>query len=201
MVNIVDVNIANIRKDFPILKRKIRGHDLVYLDNAASTLKPNCVIQAINNHYSFESSNIHRGVHFLSEHGTYKYEQTRETLQRFINAKNIHEIIFTKGTTDAINLVANSYAGAFLNPGDQILISRMEHHSNIVPWQLIAEKKKLEIIEVPIDNNGDIIIDSYKNLLNEKVKLVAITSISNTLGTINPLKTIIEHCQEHKEKT
>ena len=176
------------RSQFPILNRKIRGKDFIYFDNAATTLKPQRVIDRVNKHYAMESANIHRGVHYLSELGTAEYEKTRESVRSFINAKETREIIFTKGTTDSINLVANGFAASKLKAGDEIMISTMEHHSNIVPWQLAAEKAGAKIIEIPINNDGEILIKDYKNLLSKKTRIVSIVAISNTLGTINPIK-------------
>jgi cysteine desulfurase/selenocysteine lyase len=183
--------VKKIRDQFPILKRDIRGKRLIYLDNAATTLKPQRVIDRINQHYAMESANIHRGVHYLSEFGTVEYEKTRETVKEFINASSIEEVIFTKGTTDSINLVANTLGQGSISAGDEILLSTMEHHSNIVPWQLLAEKTGAVIREIPIDLNGDILVEEYKNLLSEKTKLVAVVATSNTLGTINPIKEMI----------
>ena len=189
-------DVEKIRSQFPILERKIRGKNFIYFDNAATTLKPKRVIDRVNLHYARESANIHRGVHFLSEYGTMEYEKTRETIRSFLNAKESREIIFTKGTTDSINLVANGYALSKLKPGDEIMISTMEHHSNIVPWQLAAEKTGAKIVEIPINNDGDILIEEYKNLLSEKTKIVSIVAISNTLGTINPIKEMITLAHE-----
>lgn len=193
-------DIKNIRKDFPQLFEKVREKPLVYLDNAASTLKVKSVIESVNQHYLKEVANVHRGVHFLSEQGTVKYEESRETVAKFLNAKFPHEIIFTKGTTEAINLVASSYGAIALSPGDQILLSTMEHHSNIVPWQMICEKTGAKIVEIPINDQGEIILDEYKKLLNEKVKIVAITYVSNSLGTINPIKEMIKLAHEKGAK-
>ena len=153
----MQLDINKIRKDFPILSRTIHGKKLVYLDNAASTLKPQVVIDALTNHYKFETANIHRGIHYLSDEGTTKYEESRSTIKEFINAKHGHEVIFTGGTTDSINLVAQSYGRQNLRPGDEILISTMEHHSNIVPWQIVAQEKSAIVKEIPIDENGDIL--------------------------------------------
>lgn len=188
-------DIKKIRNDFPELSREVRGKPLVYLDNAASTLKPTPVIEAIKKHYEFDAANIHRGVHFLSEQGTTNYEKSREVLARFINADHSHEVIFTKGTTDSLNLVANSY-GSLLNSGDEIVLTTMEHHSNIVPWQMVAMKTGAVIKVAPINNKGEIIIDEYKKLLNEKTKVVSFTLISNSLGTINPAKEMIKMAHE-----
>jgi len=192
----MSLDVKKIRSQFPCLDQKINGKDLIYLDNAASTLKPLKVINALNQHYSKETSNIHRGVHTLSEQGTVKYEESRRTIQKFIGAEFDHEVIFTKGTTDALNLLANSFGDAYLEPGDEILLSTMEHHSNIVPWQLIAEKKGAIIKEVPINKKGEIILDEYKKLLNKRTKMVSIVYISNSLGTINPIKEMIQMAHE-----
>ncbi len=182
------LELAQIRSDFPALSQKVHGKDLVYLDSAASALKAAPVIKALHQHYKKETANVHRGVHFLSEQGTRKYEATRLAVQRFINAKHDHEVIFTKGTTDSLNLVAFSFGEKFIAPGDEILISTMEHHSNIVPWQLMAERRGALVKEIPINDAGEIDLEAYKKLLNPKVKLVSLCHISNTLGTINPIK-------------
>ncbi|MFT6070560.1 MAG: cysteine desulfurase/selenocysteine lyase [Bacteriovoracaceae bacterium] len=187
---------TQIKNDFPALKQKVNGKDLIYLDSAASALKARPVIDALHLHYEKETANVHRGVHYLSEQGTRKYEETRKTVQKFINAKKDLEVIFTKGTTDSLNLVAFSFGERYINEGDEILISTMEHHSNIVPWQLMAKRKGAKVIEVPIDDNGDIDLNAYKSLLNERVKLVSICHISNTLGTINPIKEMIKLAHE-----
>lgn len=180
-----------IRQDFPETNRLVHDKSLVYFDNAASTLKCLPVISSLNQHYSQDAANIHRGVHFLSEHGTMKYEATRETIRKFINAKEVHEVLFTKGTTESINLVAQCYASNFLKEGDEILISTMEHHSNIVPWQIAAQKCGAIIREIPVNDRGEIIMEEYEKLLNDKTKLVSTCHISNTLGTINPIKEMI----------
>jgi cysteine desulfurase/selenocysteine lyase len=185
------LEIEKIRSDFPILERKVNGKDLIYFDNAASTLKPNSVINAINHHYSQETANIHRGVHYLSELGTEKYEQTREKIKEFIKAKESCEIIFTKGTTDSLNLVAHSFGLKYFKPGDEIILSTLEHHSNIVPWQLIAEKTGAKIIETPINDKGEIILEEFKKKLGPNTKMVSTSYISNSLGTINPIKEMI----------
>jgi len=177
------------RSDFPALDQLIHGHTITYLDNAATTLKPSVVIEAINQHYSKETANVHRGIHFLSAQGTQKYEATREAVKSLINAPSLEEVIFTKGTTDAINLVAHSWSDKFLSSGDQILVTTMEHHSNIVPWQLAAQKKGAQVLEVPINDAGEIIEEEFKTLLKSgKVKMVAMAHVSNTLGTINDVK-------------
>ena len=163
--------VEKIRDQFPILKRDIRGKRLIYLDNAATTLKPQRVIDRINQHYAMESANIHRGVHYLSEFGTVEYEKTREAVKEFINASSIEEVIFTKGTTDSINLVANTLGQGSISEGDEILLSTMEHHSNIVPWQLLAEKTGAVIKEIPIDLNGDILVEEYKKHENGDLEI------------------------------
>ncbi len=184
-------NIDHIRDDFPALDQLIYGNYLVYLDNAASTLKTRGVIEAVKRHYKKETANIHRGAHFLSEQGTIRYEETRKALVDFINAKGPEEIIFTKGTTESINLVASSFGRKFLKEGDEVLLSTLEHHSNIVPWQLLRDQVGIKIVEIPINDKGEIIIEEYKRLLNPKVKFVSVTHISNALGTINPIKEMI----------
>jgi cysteine desulfurase/selenocysteine lyase len=193
------MNWEKIRSDFPQLQTKVHGHPLVYLDNAATTLKPNTVIKKIQEHYSFHASNIHRGIHFLSEKGTQDYEATRQTVQKFINAKFQHEILFTKGTTDSINLVASSF-GELLKENDEIILSTLEHHSNIVPWQILAKKKKLKIKVIPINQNGEIILSDFERMLNSKTALVAINHISNALGSINPIKQMIDLSHKHNAK-
>jgi len=187
----MSIDIKKVRNDFPELARLVHDKPLIYLDNAASTLKCLPVINALQQHYTNEAANIHRGVHFLSEQGTMKYEATREKTQSFINAKERHEIIFTKGTTESINVIAQCYALEFLNEGDEILVSTMEHHSNIVPWQMAALKKGAIVREIPINDDGEITLDEYKKLLSEKTKIVSTCHISNSLGTINPIKEMI----------
>lgn len=186
------LDINKIRQDFPILNQKIYNKPLVYFDNGATTQKPQIVIDEIINCYTKLNSNIHRGVHFLSEQSTIKYETARETVRRFINAKSTGEIIFTKGTTEAINLVASSFSNKYLNTGDEVIISEMEHHSNIVPWQLVCEQKDAKLKILPFDDNGDLQIDKLDNLITEKTRIISVTHISNSLGTINSVKKIIE---------
>lgn len=190
------MDINQIRSEFPQLASKVNNKDLIYFDNGATTLKPKGVINCLKQYYSFEVANVHRGVHSLSEIGTMRFEETRLAVKNFINAKHSHEIIFTKGTTDSINLLANTYA-EMLSSGDEILISTMEHHSNIVPWQMIALKKNVKVIELPITDKGEIELETLKKLLNPKVKLISICHISNTLGTINPIKEIIQLCHQN----
>ncbi len=185
-------NINEIRSLFPQLATKVRGKDFIYFDNAATTLKPKSMIDAITNHLSFEVSNIHRGIHYHSETGTRKYEETRNFLAEFMGAKYPHEVIFTKGTTDSLNLIAQSFGGSSLKKGDTILLSQMEHHSNIVPWQLIAERTSAKIKVVPVKDNGELDYTAYLNFIKDpSIKIVSITHISNTLGTINPIKKMI----------
>lgn len=188
----INFDVQKIREDFPILKTQVRGKPLIYLDNAATTQKPFTVIERIQKYYLEENSNVHRGVHYLSELATKEFEGARETVKNFINAESVEEIIFTRGTTEAINLVANSFGKTFLNEGDEIIISEMEHHSNIVPWQILCEEKNAKLKVIPFDDNGELIIDELENLITEKTKLISIVHISNSLGTINPIKKIIE---------
>ncbi|MBL6989839.1 MAG: cysteine desulfurase [Bacteriovoracaceae bacterium] len=191
------MNINKVRQDFLNLTAKVNDRQLIYLDNAATTLKPKCVVDRVAHYYLYENANIHRGVHSLSEQGTIAYENTRETIRSFIKAKHSHEVIFTKGTTDSINLVASSLGRQILKAGDEILLSTMEHHSNIVPWQIIAGQTGAKIVEVPINDAGEICMDTYQSLLGPKTKIVSIVHISNTLGTINPIKEMIQKAHEH----
>jgi len=184
-------DINKIRNDFPLLSRKVNGKNIIYFDNAATTQKPQRVIDAITKYYTEQNANIHRGVHRLSQDITTIYENARITIQKHINAKFSHEIIFTKGTTESINLVADCFGKKFISDGDEIIISEMEHHSNILPWQQLCEEKNAVLKIIPIDNNGEISVTQINNLCNEKTKIVAITHISNTLGTINPVREII----------
>jgi len=186
------LDIEKVRKDFPILGRSINGRPLVYLDNAATSQKPWQVIKAIEHYYTGLNSNVHRGVHHLSQLATDAFEASRKTIAAFINAKNDYEVIYTRGTTEGINLVASSYGKQFVQSGDVIIISAMEHHSNIVPWQMLCEEKGALLKVIPINEKGELLIDSFKAMLGEKVKLVAVTYVSNSLGTINPVREIIE---------
>jgi len=188
----MSLNINTIRKDFPILSTMVHDKPLVYLDNAASTLKPKQVVDVISRHYELEASNIHRGVHFLSSQATEEYESVRKLISEFVNARSENEIIFTSGTTGSINLVAQSYGNAFLKKGDEILISHMEHHSNIVPWQMLCEKIGCVLKIAPINDEGEILMDEFEKLITKNTKIVSIVYISNSLGTINPVKQIIE---------
>ncbi len=185
-------NIEEIRKDFPILQKEINGKPLVYFDNAATTLKPNVVVEAMERYYHQECANVHRGVHFLSEQATAAFEGSRKKIAEFLNAGEEAEIIFTRGTTDAINLVAQSYGRKFLKPGDEILITHMEHHSNIVPWQMLCEEKGCVLKVAPINDAGELIWEEFEKLLSPKTKFVSVVYISNSLGTINPVKKIID---------
>ncbi|MCX6145782.1 MAG: cysteine desulfurase [Candidatus Kapabacteria bacterium] len=185
-------NINEIRNDFPILSEQIHGRDLVYLDNAASTHKPLQVINSISNHYEHNNSNIHRGVHLLSQRATENYENAREKVRNFLNAKSTQEIIFTRGATESINLIASSWGRKNINAGDEILISTMEHHANIVPWQLLCQEKGAILKITAINDDGEIIFEEFEKLLSEKTKLVSIVHVSNTLGTVNPIEKIIE---------
>ena len=184
------IALEDLRSQFPILTQKVNGRDLIYFDNAATSQKPSTVIDKIKTFYEKENANIHRGVHSLSQEATTAYEQARLKVSNYLNAKSDAEIIFTKGTTDGINLIASSF-GELLHPGDEVLISAMEHHSNIVPWQLLESRKKIKIKVIPIHNSGEIDLKAFEKLLNEKTKLVSITHISNSLGIINPIKEII----------
>jgi cysteine desulfurase / selenocysteine lyase len=190
------LSVQDIRKDFPILPREIRGKPLVYLDNAATTLKPSVVVDKLSQHYLMETSNIHRGVYFLSEKATEAYEDVRKKVREFINAGSEKEIIFTRGTTESVNLVANSYGRKFLAAGDEVIISEMEHHSNIVPWQMLCEEKGCVLRVIPMDANGDIILEEFITLLNERTKFVSIVYVSNSLGTVNPVKEMIKFAHE-----
>jgi cysteine desulfurase/selenocysteine lyase len=185
-------DVESVRKDFPLLQQaSVYGIPLVYLDNAATTQKPQVVLDTLDQYYTGYNSNVHRGVHQLSQQATEAYEQARRTVAAYINAAHSKEIIFTKGTTDGINLVASSFGRKYLQPGDVVLISAMEHHSNIVPWQIICEEKGAELKVIPINERGELRMDAFSQLLDDKVKIVAITYVSNTLGTVNPVRDII----------
>ncbi|MBK3519098.1 cysteine desulfurase [Carboxylicivirga sp. N1Y132] len=186
------MNIEQIRKDFPILQEKVHGKPLVYFDNAATTHKPQVVIDAVSEVYQKYNSNIHRGVHHLSNVCTQAHENARIKVQQFINATHSHEIIFTRGTTESINLLASSFSDTFLKEGDEVLVSQLEHHSNIVPWQLLEKRKGIKLRYIPINERGELILDNIDELINSRTKLVSIAHISNALGTINPIKEIIE---------
>lgn len=190
-------DIEKIREDFPILGREVYGRPLVYFDNGATTQKPRCVIEAMTEEYYNVNANVHRGVHFLSQKATELHESARETVRRFINARSTNEIIFTRGTTESINLVASSFGDAFLNDGDEVIISEMEHHSNIVSWQLIQNRKKIKLRVIPINDKGELLIDKYNRMFNEKTRIVSVTQVSNVLGTVNPVKEMIATAHAH----
>ncbi len=181
-------DVEKVRKDFPVLSREVNGQPLVYLDNAASSQVPQMVIDRGSKYLAEEHSNVHRGVHYLSQHATNAFEAAREKVKRFINAKESAECIFVRGCTEGVNLVAHSYGRKFINEGDEILVSQMEHHSNIVPWQMIAEERGATVRMIPINTRGEIIIDEYEAMLNERTKIVAVSHVSNSLGTVNPIK-------------
>lgn len=190
-------NIDHIREDFPILSRTVYGKPLIYLDNAATTQKPRCVVESITEEYYSVNANVHRGVHFLSQQATELHEASRETVRRFINARSTAEIIFTRGTTESINLIASSFTDSQMEAGDEIIISTMEHHSNIVPWQLQAERKGIKLKVIPMNDRGEVLLDEYASLFTERTKLVSITHMSNVLGTINPVKEMIATAHAH----
>ena len=184
-------DVEKIRKDFPVLSTTVNGKPLVYLDNAASSQVPQVVIDRGTKYLREEHSNIHRGVHYLSQHATTAYEAAREKIKRFINAPDVDCCIFVRGTTEGINLVASSYGRKFINEGDEIIISGMEHHSNIVPWQVVAEERGARVRVIPLNERGELIIEEYEKLLNERTKMVAAAHVSNALGTVNPIKDIV----------
>ena len=192
-----EIDINKIRADFPILSREVYGHPLVYLDNAATTQKPRCVMDKITEMYTTVNANVHRGVHFLSQAATEEHEASRRTVQQFINAATPDEIVFTRGATESINLVASSFCSRFCTEGDEILITAMEHHSNIVPWQLQGEKQGLKLRVAPIIEEGELLLDELEKLISTRTKLIAVTHISNVLGTINPIKEIIQLAHRH----
>ncbi len=192
------LNFSKIRDDFPILKRLIHGYPLAYLDNAATTLKPKAVVDRMAQYYSMETANIHRGVHFLSEQGTLAFENAREKVRQFIGAHKTTEIIFTRGTTESINIVAQSYGRSMLKQGDEILITHMEHHSNIVPWQMLCLEKGCVLKVAPINDTGELIFEEFEKLLSPQTKLVSVSALSNSLGTVNPVKRIIQAAHAHE---
>src|SRR5437870_255545 len=191
-------DVEKIRRDFPILSREIRGKKLVYLDNAATAQKPRAVIEAISRYYEQGNANVHRGVHFLSEHATGEHERARRRVQRFINAPRASEIIFVRGATEAINLVACAFGRQHVQAGDEVLITAMEHHSNIVPWQILGEEKGAKLRVAPINDAGELLLDEFEKLLGPRTRIVSVVHISNTLGTINPVKKIIELAHRRK---
>lgn len=190
-------DINKIREDFPILGREVYGKPLVYLDNGATTQKPRSVVEAMTHEYYNVNANVHRGVHFLSQQATELHEQARETVRRFLNARSTAEIVFTRGTTESINLVATTFGDAILKEGDEVIVSEMEHHSNIVSWQLVQARKGIRLRVIPITDEGELRLDEYEKLFNERTRLVSITHVSNVLGTVNPVKEMIRTAHDH----
>ena len=191
------LDVQSIRKDFPILDHKIYDKPLIYFDNGATTQKPRCVVEKIESGYYNVNANIHRGVHFLSQAATEAHEDARKTVQQFLNARSSNEIIFTRGTTEAINLIASSFTDECMSAGDEVIVSVMEHHSNIVPWQIQAAKKGISLRVIPMNEKGELLLDEYRKLFTEKTRLVAVTQVSNVLGTVNPIKEIVAIAHEH----
>ena len=193
----IPFDVLRLRKEFPILDQNINANRLVYFDNAATNQKPQSVINTISDYYKTINSNVHRGVHSLSEKATSAYEEAREKARKFINAESVKEIIFTKGTTEGVNLVASSFGEIILKEGDEVIISQMEHHSNMVPWQILCEKKNAVLKFIPVNEEGELIMDEFEKMINEKVKLISVVYVSNSLGTINPVKEIIDIAHRH----
>ena len=191
---------GKIKRDFPTLNQKINGKKLIYLDNAATTQKPKIVLEAVDNYYKENNANIHRGVHTLSQNATELYENARKKIAKFINSENEKEIIFVRGATEAINLVSNSYVRPLLNSGDQIIISQMEHHANIVPWQMVCDEKDAELKILPMNRNGELVITDLESMINKKTRFIAINHVSNSLGTINPIEDIVKIAHKHNIK-
>ena len=200
-MSIKSFNPNRIREKFPILNKKINNNQLVYFDNAATTQKPIQVIESINKYYSEYNANIHRGIHTLAEKATQEYEKTRKTVSKFINSRSEKEVIFTRGTTEGINLIASSFVKNFIKKGDEIIISEMEHHSNIVPWQMICEENEIILKTINVFENGEIDLDNFKELISNKTKFLSIVHTSNTLGTVNPIKEMIEICKKNNINT
>ena len=200
-MSIKSFNSIRIRDQFPILNKKINNNQLVYFDNAATTQKPRQVIEAINKYYSEYNANIHRGIHTLAEKATQEYEKTRKTVSKFINSRSEKEVIFTRGTTEGINLIASSFVKNFIKKGDEIIISEMEHHSNIVPWQMICEENGIILKTINVFENGEIDLDNFKELISNKTKFLSIVHTSNTLGTVNPIKEMMEICKKNNINT
>jgi len=190
------LHVLSIRSKFPLLNQEVNGKKLIYFDNAATTQKPDCVINAISTYYTEYNANIHRGLHSLAERATAAYENTRATVRSFINAREVEEVIFTSGTTESINLVSNAFGRKLLHPGDEVIISELEHHSNIVPWQLICQEKGARLRIIPVDEQGDLDLSAFRKLLSAKTKIVAVNHVSNSLGTINPVKEIVKSAHE-----
>lgn len=193
----MEYDLTQIRQDFPILSREVYGKPLIYLDNAATTQKPLCVLDAMREEYLNVNANVHRGVHYLSQQATNLHEAAREKVRAFIHAKKTEEIIFTRGTTEGINLVVSSFCDAYMHEGDEVIVSVMEHHSNIVPWQLQAAKKGIVIRVIPMNDNGELLLDEYEQLFNEKTRMVSVAHVSNVLGTVNPVKEMIRTAHAH----
>lgn len=193
----VTSDFSNHRLDFPALHQEVYGKPLVYLDNAATTQKPQIVLDVLKQYYTFDNSNVHRGVHYLSQKATDQFEETRRTVQHYLNAAHDHEIIFTKGTTESINLVASSFGRAFIQKGDAVVITAMEHHSNIVPWQMICEERQAELRIIPISDRGELLMEKFDRLLDDRVKIISIGYVSNALGTINPVREIINKAHQY----
>ncbi len=190
-------DVTKIREDFPILSRKVYDRPLVYLDNGATTQKPLCVLDAMREEYLNVNANVHRGVHYLSQQATDLHEQAREKVRKFINAGSVNEIIFTRGTTESLNLVVSSFCDGFMSEGDEVIVSVMEHHSNIVPWQLQAARKGISLRVIPMNDKGELLLDEYEKLFSERTKIVSVTHVSNVLGTVNPVKEIVRIAHEH----
>ena len=197
ILNLILMDIQKIRKDFPILSREVYKKPLIYLDNGATTQKPRCVVEAITDEYYSVNANVHRGVHFLSQQATELHEASRETVRRFIHARSTNEIIFTRGTTESINLLASSFADSRMKEGDEVIVSVMEHHSNIVPWQLQAARKGIVLKVIPMNDRGELLLDEYEKLFSERTRLVSVVHVSNVLGTVNPVKEMIATAHAH----
>ena len=193
----MDYNLNKIRKDFPILSRMVYDRPLVYLDNAATTQKPLCVLDKMREEYLNVNANVHRGVHWLSQQATELHEGARETVRKFINAKSVNEIVFTRGTTEGLNLIASSFSEAFMQEGDEVIVSTVEHHSNIVPWQLQQPRKGIVLKVIPMDDNGAMDLQAFEKMISQKTKIVSISHVSNVLGTINPVEEVIRIAHEH----
>lgn len=190
-------DIEEVRKDFPILRREVYGRPLVYLDNAATVQKPRQVVEAMADEYYNVNANVHRGVHFLSQQATELHEAARETVRRFLNARSTAEIVFTRGTTESINLVASCFGEAFMRKGDEVIVSEMEHHANIVSWQLVQARKGIRLRVIPMNDRGELLMDEYEKLFNERTRIVSVTHVSNVLGTVNPVRRMIEIAHAH----
>ena len=190
-------DIEEVRKDFPILGREVYGRPLVYLDNAATVQKPRCVVEAMADEYYNVNANVHRGVHFLSQQATELHEAARETVRRFLNARSTAEVVFTRGTTESINLVASCFGEAFMREGDEVIVSEMEHHANIVSWQLVQARKGIRLRVIPMNDRGELLMDEYEKLFNERTRIVSVTHVSNVLGTVNPVRRMIEIAHAH----